>query len=61
MTERDQLAARFRRMEARGLLDARFDLAGRGPLEAVCGEVNALYRAVEAGHQSVLDFNDSRR
>lgn len=62
MTERDRLADRFLSREANGLLDVRFDLApGATSLEKVCKELNALYSAVDAGHEQALDFGDSQR
>lgn len=60
-TERLQLADRFNRMAAAGLLDVKFFV--RNPDEAmtesVCREVNRLYEAVDAGEARKLDFFDS--
>lgn len=58
------LADRFRKMAADdGLLDVKFFLsnAAEAATEEVCGEVNALYRAVDEGRVKPLDFKDSQR
>ena len=61
MTAREELAERFRRLEGRGLRSVRFTMDKGCSLEQACAEVNALYRAVEAGHEQALDFGDSLR
>jgi hypothetical protein len=62
-TECGQLAERFRKMaEDDGLLDVKFFLRNQAEAatEQVCEEVNALYRAVDEGKVTPLDFGDSR-
>ncbi len=60
-SERLQLADRFARMAAAGLLDVKFFV--RNPDEAmtesVCREVNRLYEAVESGEARKLGFQDA--
>lgn len=61
MTEENKLAETLAAKE--GLVDVRFALsnADEASLEQVCGEVNALYAAVERGEFKPLYFADSRR
>lgn len=56
-----QLAARFERMAADGLLDVKFFVRNpdEATTESVCGELNRLYEAVERGEEVPLDFRDS--
>lgn len=59
------LDKRFQRMAADGLLDVKFDIirpAEDGPSDLfrkVIVEVEALCKAVDAGHEKPLDFKDS--
>jgi len=62
-TECGQLADRFRRMAEGGLVDVKFFLsnAAEAATEQVCQEVNDLYRAVDDGKLTRLDFADSHK
>ena len=59
----DDLAARFERMSAQGLLDVKFFVRNseEATSEVLCNEVNRLYAAVERGEDTILDFKDSNR
>ena len=57
----DLLAARFERKAAEGLLDVKFFLQPhKATAEEICGEVERLYAAVDAGKSKALDFGDLR-
>lgn len=62
--ESARLGARFKKMQADGLVDVKFafdeDLTG-ATVESICGEVNAMLDAFERGEGTRLVFNDSRR
>ncbi|MBR1198797.1 hypothetical protein JQ574_22635 [Bradyrhizobium sp. AUGA SZCCT0158] len=61
-TSCDDLANRFEKMAADGLLDVKFYVAGRELVtEQVCREVNRLYEALERGESAELDFKDSHK
>ncbi|MDX3885557.1 MAG: hypothetical protein QHC65_14140 [Sphingomonas sp.] len=59
-SEHKNLADRYAKMQAGGLVDVKFLLsnAGETTAEEVCREVNALYAAVERGDTRELDFGD---
>lgn len=56
-----ELAHRFEKMAADGLLDVKFYVADEATTELVCREVTRLYDALDAGEFAPLDFKDSRR
>jgi hypothetical protein len=58
-----QLAARFEKLAADGLLDVKFYVRNpdEATAEAVCREVNRLYAAVDRGEAEVLDFKDASK
>jgi hypothetical protein len=60
----DVLAERFEKKAADGLIDVKFFLQSHNGValdkERVCGEVNRLYDAMEAGKFEPLNFNDLR-
>ncbi len=60
LSERETLAAQYENMAANGLVDVKFFLgnAGEATTEQVCGEVNAMYAALERGDYEPLDFGD---
>lgn len=61
LSERQTLAARFDTMTAaNGLTDVKFFLrnSGEATTEQVCGEVNAMYSALDRGEFRQLDFGD---
>lgn len=62
-THCDDLAARFERMAAEGLVDVKFFVRNseEATSEVLCGEVNRLYAAVDRNDAADLDFNDSNR
>jgi hypothetical protein len=62
-TECGELAERFRKMAEDGLLDVKFFLSNpaEAATEQVCEEVNSLYRAVDEGRLTPLDFGDSHK
>ncbi len=57
------LAGRFKELAGKGLVDVKFYVSNldEAVTEQVCGEVNSLYEAREAGKTAPLDFGDSRR
>ena len=58
-SERQKLAARYEEMRAGGLVDVKFYLRnpGEATVEQVCGELNAMYAAVESGNCKPLIFS----
>lgn len=60
LSERQKLAARYENMQAAGLTDVKFFLrnSGEATTEQVCGEVNAMYEALDRGDFKALDFGD---
>lgn len=58
----DELAARFEKMAAAGLLDVKFFVrnSDEATAEGLCNEVNRLYAAVERGESRILDFKDAK-
>ena len=62
-SECNELAVRFGKMADDGLVDVKFflDTSDEATKEVVCGEVNRLFEAVEAGEVYDLDFKDSTR
>lgn len=64
MSITDRLKTKFETLEADGMVDVKFDVdtsAGIQDKDAVLSEVEALYTAVELGHETPLEFNDSQR
>jgi hypothetical protein len=61
MTEFGHLADRFRKMAEGGLVNVKLFLsnAAEAATEQVCQEVNEMYRAVDEGRLTKLDFDDS--
>lgn len=59
----NELASRFDRMATEGLVDVKFflDTSDEASKSVVCGEVNRLFEAVEAGDAYILDFKDASR
>ncbi|MBO9099965.1 MULTISPECIES: hypothetical protein [unclassified Rhizobium] len=59
----NQLAARFDKMAADGLLDVKFFVRNtdEATAEGVCEEVSRLYEAVARGEEEALDFRDATR
>jgi hypothetical protein len=57
------LAERFEKMAADGLVDVKFFVRNseEATVEVLCDEVTRLYEAVDRGEASPLDFNDSNR
>lgn len=62
-THCDELAERFEKMAADGLVDVKFFVRNseEATVEVLCDEVTRLYEAVDRGEASALDFNDSHR
>lgn len=60
LSQRQELAARFEKMQAAGLTDVKFFLrnSGEATTEQVCAEVNAMYEAFDRGDFKELDFGD---
>jgi hypothetical protein len=54
------LAKRFEQRKAEGLVDVKFYLRNldEATVDHVCGEVNALYDAMEREEYAPLDFKD---
>jgi hypothetical protein len=57
----NELAARFEKMAADGLLDVKFSVrnSDEATADAVCKEVLSLYEAVGRGEETDLDFKDT--
>lgn len=62
-TQCTSLASRFKALASEGLVDVKFYVRAldEAVTEQVCGEVNSLYAAREAGKARPLNFGDSRR
>lgn len=61
--EMNEMNERFAGMKKDGLVGVTFSLRNvrEATVDAVAKEVNRLYRAVDRGEETVLDFKDSRR
>lgn len=62
-TQSKMLATRFEGLAEKGLVDVKFYVRNldEASTEQVCGEVNALYAALDSGKGKPLSFGDSRR
>jgi hypothetical protein len=58
LSARDKLAAKYSNMKAAGLVDVKYLLSntGEATTEQVCGEVNALYLALERKEYKPFDL-----
>lgn len=58
LSARDKLAAKYNDMKAAGLVDVKYLLSNTGEAtsEQVCGEVNAMYLALERSEYKAFDL-----
>lgn len=63
VSECNKLASRFEALANRGLVDVKFYVRAldEATTDKVCGEVNALYDALDNGRSESLNFGDSHR